>query len=170
MQASAVLFALAYFLMILGVIGAILPVMPGPVLIWVGALLWGWVNGFQAVKWPTFVVLGILMVLALSSDLLLTTVGSRRAGASWKAVVGATAGGLVGAVLFGSTLPIVGSVLGTILGAVIGIMVVEYYDKRDWGQVLQASTGYILGSVAARVLELCLSLLMIAVFAWQVLT
>jgi len=168
MQVSANLLTLAaYLLIVLGLIGSLLPIFPGPLLIWLGALLWAWADGFQAVGWPTLVVLAVLMVLAWTSDLALTTFGTRRAGASWKAVAGAIVGGIAGAILLSGVLPVIGTVVGTLLGAVLGILVVEYYDKRNWGQAFQASTGYILGSLVARTLELFLSLLMIAIFIWQ---
>jgi uncharacterized protein YqgC (DUF456 family) len=149
--AADLLTLVAYLLIILGLVGAILPILPGSVLIWLGALLWAWVDGFQAVGWPTLAVLGVLMVLAWTSDLVLTTLGTRKAGASWKAVV----------------VPVIGTILGTILGALIGILLIEYYDKRDWGQAYRASKAYVLGSLAGRALELVLSLFMIVIFAWQ---
>lgn len=167
MQTSTDFLVLAYLLMFLGIIGAILPVVPGPLLIWLGALLWGWVDGFQAVGWPTLAVLAVLMVLAWSSDLILTTLGSRRAGAGWKAVAGAIVGGVVGGILFSGVPPLIGSIWGTILGAVAGILAVEYLEKRDWGRAFRAARGYIFGFLVASALELFLSLLMIAIFAWQ---
>jgi uncharacterized protein YqgC (DUF456 family) len=167
MQPSTNLFALAYLLMFLGVVGAILPVMPGPLLIWLGAFLWGWADGFQAVGWPTLALLAILMVLAWGSDLILTTVGSRRAGASWKAIAGAIVGAVVGGVFLSGVVPAIGTSLGAVLGGVVGILGVEYFEKRDWGHAFRAARGYIVGSLAASGLELFLSLLMIAIFAWQ---
>jgi uncharacterized protein YqgC (DUF456 family) len=165
--AADLLTLVAYLLIILGLVGAILPILPGPVLIWLGVLLWAWVDGFQAVGWPTLAVLGVLMVLAWTSDLVLTTLGTRKAGASWKAVAGAIAGGIVGAILLSGVVPVIGTIFGTILGALIGILLIEYYDKRDWGQAYRASKAYVLGSLAGRALELVLSLFMIVVFAWQ---
>ena len=43
----------AYALMVLGLIGSLLPVVPGPVFIWLGVLTWAWSDGFQAIGWPT---------------------------------------------------------------------------------------------------------------------
>ncbi len=167
MEPSTLLTALAYLMIILGVIGSLLPVIPGPLLIWLGALLWAWVDGFQAVGWPTLVVLGLLVVLIWSSDVVLSTVGSRKAGASWKAVGGAIAGGITGSILLSGVVPIIGTLVGALLGAVLGMVLVEYYDKHDWGRAFQATKGYIFGSLAARILEFFLSLLMLAIFAWQ---
>jgi uncharacterized protein YqgC (DUF456 family) len=168
MQAAASLLTLAAFLlMVLGLVGSVIPILPGPLLIWLGVLLWSWVDGFQAVGWPTIIILAVIVVLAWTGDLIMTTLGTRKAGASWKAVLGAITGGIVGAVLLSGVLPIIGTILGTIIGALSGILVAEYYDKRDFGQALQASKGYVFGSLAARAFEICLSLLMMAVFAWQ---
>jgi uncharacterized protein YqgC (DUF456 family) len=168
MQPAADLLTLgAYLLMILGLVGAILPILPGPPLIWLGALLWAWADGFRAVGWPTLAGLGVLMVLAWTSDLVLTTLGTRKAGASWKAVAGAILGGIAGAILLSGVIPVIGTILGTILGALVGVLLIEYYDKRNWGQAYQASKAYILGSLAGRALEVFLSLLMIAIFVWQ---
>jgi uncharacterized protein YqgC (DUF456 family) len=167
-QAAADILTLAaYVLILLGLVGAILPILPGPLLIWLGVLVWGWTDGFQAVGWPTLAVLGLLMILAWTGDLVLTTLGTRNAGASWKAIAGAIVGGIVGAVLLSGLLLVIGTIIGTIAGAMVGIVAVEYYDKRDLGKALQASKGYLLGSLAARALELFLSLLMIAIFVWQ---
>lgn len=168
MQPTATLLTLvAYLLIVLGLIGSVLPILPGPLFIFLGALSWAWADGFQAVGWPTLLVLGLLMVLAWGSDLILTTVGTRKAGASWKAVAGAFVGGIAGAILLGGVIPAIGTVLGTILGALIGILLAEYYDKRDWGQAYQVSKGYVFGSVAARIVEVFLSVLMVVIFVWQ---
>jgi uncharacterized protein YqgC (DUF456 family) len=165
--AASLLTLAAYSSIVLGLVGSVIPILPGPLLIWLGVLLWSWVDGFQSVGWPTLIILGVMVVLAWTGDLIMTTFGTRKAGASWKGVLGAIIGGIVGAVLLSGVLPIIGTILGTIIGALAGVLVAEYYDKRDFGQAVRASKGYIFGSVAARALEIFLSLLMIAIFAWQ---
>lgn len=82
MSSLSPLALLAYLLMFIGLIGSLLPLVPGPVLIWLGALLWAANNGFEAVGWPTLLLLLALTILAWASDLLLTTVLSRRVGAN----------------------------------------------------------------------------------------
>lgn len=158
---------LAYLLMFVGLIGSVLPLVPGPLLIWLGALLWAANDGFQSVGWPTLLFLGILTLLAWSSDLLLTTVFSRRMGASWKAVLGAIVGGLAGGLLLGGWIPIVGTLLATILGAIAGMVAVEAMDKRDLRVALRATQGYMVASVASSLLEATLAIVMILIFAWQ---
>ncbi|MFN2164701.1 MAG: DUF456 domain-containing protein, partial [Anaerolineae bacterium] len=157
----------AYGLMFLGLIGAVLPVVPGPMLIWLGALLWAWQDGFQAISWPTLLVLGILTVVAWSTDLLLTAWIGRRTGASWKAIGGAIAGGFLGGILFGGFVPVVGTIIAALIGGVLGVLAVEYLDKRNWQQAVAAGRGYIGGFLLSSIVEVWLAVLMIVLFLWQ---
>lgn len=157
---------LAYILIAFGVAGAVIPVLPGPVLIWVGALIWAWGDGFTRIGWGTLTVLAVLGIVAWGSDLFLTTVISRRAGASWKAIFGAIVGGIVGATVL-SALPLLGTVLGAILGAIGGMWLVEYWDKRDTRAATTAVQAYIASMIFAAIVEMVIALIMVAIFASQ---
>jgi len=161
---------LAYTLIAIGLVGSVLPLLPGPLVIWLGALLWAWNDGFQAIGWPTLLVLGILTVIAWGSDLALTTIFARKAGAGWKAVGGAIAGGIAGSLLLGGIFPVCGTLLAAVAGGLAGIVAVEYLDKRDWNQAIQASKGYIGGFLASVLAEALLAGLMVGIFALQVVT
>ncbi len=157
----------AYLLMFVGLIGSVLPLVPGPVFIWLGVLVWAANDGFQAVGWPTLLFLGLLTVLAWASDLLFTTLFSRRMGASWKAVLGAILGGFAGGILFGGWIPIVGTLVATVLGAIAGMVGMEFLDKRDLRVALKSTQGYLVGVLASSLLEAMLAIAMILIFAWQ---
>ena len=167
MSALTPLALLAYLLMFVGLIGSVLPLVPGPIFIWLGALLWAANDGFQAVGWPTLLFLGVLTILAWSSDLLLTAVFSRRSGASWKAILGAILGGFVGGIFFGGWSPILGTLVATVLGAIAGMVVMETIDKRDMRVAIHATRGYVVGLLAYSALEAALALVMILIFFWQ---
>ena len=72
----------AYLGMALGLLGTVVPLLPGAALIWAGVLVWAWVDGFEAVGWPTLVVLGLLAAVAEVSDLAFAAIGSHRGGAA----------------------------------------------------------------------------------------
>ena len=114
----SVLYLLGYALILLGLVGVILPLVPGPLLIWLGALVWAWGDGFARVNWVVLAVLGVLAALAWASDILLTTAMSRRSGVSWKAIGGAVVGGLVGGLLL-VEIPIIGTLFGALLMAAL---------------------------------------------------
>jgi uncharacterized protein YqgC (DUF456 family) len=161
------LYPLSYLLILLGLIGAVVPVLPGSILIWLGIFVWASANGFKTIGWPTLVLLGIMVVITWSSDLLLTTAISRRAGASKKAVLGAIAGGILGGLFLTGVFPVAGTILGGIAGAVIGIVLVETLVRHHLGRAIKSAGGYILGYLASAALQLTLCLLMIGILLMQ---
>lgn len=163
---ASVLGLLAIILIFVGLAGSVIPVLPGPFLIWLGALMWAWADGFNRIGWGTLTVLGVLAVAAWGSDLFLSTVMSRRAGASWKAIIAAIVGGILGAVAL-SWVPLLGSILGAILGAVGGMWLVEYQDKGDTQAATASVQAYISSLVVAAIVEMTLAIAMVAIFAWQ---
>ena len=156
-----------YALVTLGVIGVILPFVPGPLLIWLGALVWAWGDGFERINWVVLTILGALAVLAWASDLLFTTALSRRAGVSWKAIGGAIVGGLAGGLLL-TGIPVVGTIGGALVGAMLGALLVEWFDKRNLRRALRATWSYLIGSLAASALEILIAVVMVIIFLWQV--
>lgn len=160
------LYLAGYVLIIVGVIGVILPLAPGPLLIWLGAFVWAWGDGFERINWIVLTILGILAVLAWTSDLLFTAALSRRAGVSWKAIGGAIFGGLAGGLLL-TGIPIVGAIGGALIGAMLGTLLVEWFDKRNLQRALLATRNYLIGSLAASALEILIAVVMVIIFLWQ---
>lgn len=156
-----------YVLILLGLVGAILPLLPGPLLIWLGALVWAWGDGFVRVNWVVLAVLGVLAALAWASDILLTTAMSRRTGVSWKAIGGAIVGGILGGILL-VEIPIIGTLFGALVGAMLGMLAVEWFDKRNLRQALRATWGYLVSSLLASALEIVIAGVMVGIFVWQV--
>lgn len=155
-----------YALILLGLVGVILPLLPGPLLIWLGALVWAWGDGFVRVNWVVLTMLGVLAALAWASDILLTTTMSRRAGVSWKAIGGALAGGILGGFLL-IEIPIIGTLFGALVGAMLGMLAVEWFDKRNLHQALRATWGYLVSSLLASALEIVIAVAMVGIFVWQ---
>jgi uncharacterized protein YqgC (DUF456 family) len=150
---------LAFVTMLIGLIGTVLPVIPGTILIFVAAFVYALVEGFQAVGWPTVVLLGVLTAVATTADIWVSSIGAKMGGASgWSVVVGLL-GGLAGLIVF--NLP------GAILGAVLGVLLTEAVRVRDWKQVLKAGSGWVIGWVLSTILQLGIGLIMVAIFVWQ---
>ncbi len=146
--------------MLIGVIGTVLPIIPGTILIFVAALVYALIEGFQAVGWPTLLVLGVLTVLATSADIWATSIGAKMGGASgWSVVIGLV-GALLGFIVF--------NLLGAIIGAVLGVLLTEVVRVGDWRQALKAGSGWAIGWVLSTVFQLVTALIMVAIFAWQV--
>lgn len=146
----------AVSLVLLGIAGLVLPVLPGPILVFAGMVCGAAADGFQRVGWVTLGALLLLAAAGYSLDLVASALGARRQGASRMAVVGATLGALVG-LFFG--LP--GLVLGPFLGAVAG----EYTVRRDLRQAGRVGLGTWLGLLLAGAGRVAVVFVMLGVFA-----
>lgn len=156
---ETVLFIVGPLLVLVGVLGTILPAVPGAPLVFVGLLLVAWADRFQRVGlWP-LVVVGALAIVALVIDWLATAYGVKKSGASGWALGGAVLGLFVG-LLF----PPVGLLLGPFVGALAG----EYYARRDLQQATRAGVGAGIGLVIGLAARVVMVFAMIGTFllAW----
>jgi uncharacterized protein YqgC (DUF456 family) len=152
---SAFLYAIAVIVVLVGLAGTVLPLVPGAPLVFAGLVVAAWADGFTRVGWVALTIIGALGLLSLGADLLASTLGAKRAGASPQALAGALLGGIVG-LFFG----IPGLIAGPFLGAVAGEMLAH-------GRIAQAGRvglGTWLGLIVAAVLKVTIAFLMIGVF------
>ena len=159
--ANVLVLILVFGLMVVGIIGTVVPVIPGTVLIFLGALIYAVAEGFQIIGWPTLVVLGVLTAVATTADIWASSVGAKIGGASaWSVLLGLI-GGLVGLVLF--------SLPGAVIGAVSGVLLTEILRVRDWRKALRAGGGWLVGWLLSAVVQLGSALVMVVIFIWQVM-
>lgn len=149
------LWLLAGLLILVGLAGLILPVLPGIPLVYAGLVLLAWAEDFVYVGWITLTVLGLLTLLSYGIDFLATAIGAKKYGASPRAVVGAAVGALVG-VFFG----LAGIILGPFLGAMAG----EFSRRATLKTATQAGLGATLGLLLGALLKIALAFTMLGVF------
>jgi uncharacterized protein YqgC (DUF456 family) len=157
---------LGVFLILIGLVGVFLPILPGLLTIWLGALVWAIGDQFQRLDWPALIVMGALVIAGRVANWLMTGYFTRRSSASWKTVAGAIVGGLVGSILLGAV-PLIGAILGAVLGGVAGVILVELLRARQIGDALSASRDYLVGCALGQMVELFFALLLVALFVWQ---
>lgn len=157
-DASWLWWTLVVLLVAVGLLGVIVPVLPGVVLVLAGLVLGAWIDDFAYVGRWTLATLGVLAVLTYAIDFVASALGAQRVGAHRRAVVGAAAGALVG-LFFG--LP--GILLGPFLGAAIGQLSVEGSLERAGRVGVATWVGMALGGAAK--LALVLSMVALFVFA-----
>lgn len=155
METEPILMLLAVALVVVGVIGTVLPALPGAPLVFLGLLLAAWVDHFEKVGWFTLTVLAVLTVLTFVVDFMAASLGAKRVGASWAALAGAALGMIVG--LFFS---IPGLIFGPFVGAVLG----EYLARKDWAQARRVGLGTWLGMLLGIAGKLALIFTMVGIF------
>ena len=150
------LWILSAALIVVGVAGAVLPVLPGAALILAGAVLGAWIDDFQRVGgWAV----GVLVALALLSWVLeyaAGLLGAKKVGASKEALIGAGIGTIAG-LFFG----FFGVLVLPFLGAAAG----EYLARRDRRGAVQVGVATGLGLVVALVAKVVIAFVMVGVFA-----
>ena len=147
--------ALAVALIVIGVIGTFLPVLPGAALVFGGMLLAAWIDGFQRVGWITLVILGVLTALVFAVDIVSGFLGAKRVGASKLAIVGAAIGTVVG-LFFG----IIGVLVAPFIGAVVG----EVIARGQLAPAARVGVATWVGMLVGTLAKFALVLAMVGVF------
>src|SRR5437764_8744261 len=93
---TVVLWIAAVALIIVGVMGTVLPVLPGPILVFAGIALAAWIDDFARIPIWLLAILGALTALAWVVDFFAAAAGAKRAGASRYAIIGAAVGTVAG--------------------------------------------------------------------------
>src|SRR5215203_3784517 len=167
--------ALTLVFMVVGLLGSVLPGLPGVTLIFLSALVYATLTDFRSVGAAILVVLFIFAAIAFVADFVATSYGARRFGASNWGTVGGAIGGIAGA-LFGLLFLGIGSLFGLILGTIAGVFLGEYLKGMrqgqqgpgstgsDWRRASHAAGGVLVGYLASAVIQGLLGLASIIVF------
>lgn len=155
MDLTLLMWVIAALLMLVGLAGTLLPLLPGIPLMLIGMLLAAWADDFTRIGWVTLLILGVLMALSFVIELAAGALGAKRIGASRQAVSGAALGALLGMFL---GLP--GLILGPFIGAVVG----ELLAQRNAAQAMRAGIGAWIGFIVGTVAKLAVAFTMLGVF------
>jgi uncharacterized protein YqgC (DUF456 family) len=150
---------LALVVMFCGLVGSVLPGFPGTPLVLVAAVVHRlYFGASSANNWVLASLVGLTLV-SVAFDYAASVLGARKLGATWRGMVGAIVGGMVG--LFFS-LP------GIILGPFVGAMVFEYAGGGEARKAARAGLGATLGLVAGAVGKVAISVMMMGLFVVNV--
>ena len=147
---------LTCLLFVVGLIGTVVPVMPGVILIYSGLMIYGLFTGFSELSVSFFIVQGLATILVLGVDYLATALGAKKFGASTYAIWGAVIGLLTGTIVMG--LP------GVIFGPFIGAFIGELIKGSDLKKSLFTSMGTLIGLLGGIIIKLTIEALMITWF------
>ena len=140
---AVILFVIVY---LVAIAGLFVPVLPDVPLAALGALLAGWLTGFERLGLTPLLAVGGLTLLALLVDYAAGFIGARRFGAARAGILGSIVGSLVGLFFF----PPLGFLIGALLGAVGG----ELLTGRVPREALRAGLGVFVGTLGGIVANL----------------
>ena len=151
---------LTLLVMLIGFIGSILPLIPGPPLVLLAALghrLW---FGEHGASTTVLLYLCALTITALLLDHFASVYGAKRFGATWRGLLGAFLGGVIG-VFFG--------ILGIILGPFSGAMLFEMWGGYKFGKASKVGLGATIGMLGGIIGKCVVTVIMMALFTVNVI-
>lgn len=147
---------IAIVLMAAGLIGTVLPVVPGTTIILAAALLHRVMLGPEkSIGWGSLAVLVLLTLLSYAVDFAGGYFGAKYFGATRWGMLGAALGALVG-IFFG--------LIGLFAGPVIGAIAFEFIAGQRMIKAGKAGWGSLLGSLGGMVGKLLIGLVMVSWF------
>jgi hypothetical protein len=150
------LWVTAIALMVIGLVGVIIPGVPGVMAIFGGMLLAAWIDDFQKISAWTLVLLGVLTALAFVADIVGALLGAKRVGASRQALIGAAVGGLIG-------LPF--GLMGLVVGPFFGAMAGEFLAQQRVDAAARIGLATWLGLAVGTLAKIALAVTMLGTFA-----
>ena len=156
--------------MVVGALGAVLPGIPGAILILAAVVVWGAVQGFTPGVTLALGIAVLVMLLNVAIDFLASYWGAKQVGASKWGQIGSIVGLLVGVFGLLPALPFGGPLLGIVLGPLVGAIIAEFLYRRELQLVpraklsLQAGVGIVVGSLVGKLIQGLLALAAVAVF------
>lgn len=154
------LLLIAFILMIVGILGSFLPVLPGPPISWVGLLLLYLTNAVPM----SYTVLGVTLVVALVVgilDYVIPAKGTKRFGGSKYGIWGTNIGLVIGIL---APIPF-GFIIGPFVGAFVGEMI---NDSKDSQKAFKAATGSFIGFLASTFIKFVVSMVFFGLFLLKV--
>jgi uncharacterized protein YqgC (DUF456 family) len=159
-----IIYWLLVALMIVGIIGAVVPAIPGSSLILTAIIIWGIISGsFAAIKIPLIVTI-LVLILSIGVDFLAGYLGAKQAGASKWGQIGAVVGLLLGFFGLLPALPFGGPLLGILLGPLLGAIIGEYIYQRNFYSSVKAGIGIVAGTLIGNLIQGILAIAAVAVF------
>jgi uncharacterized protein YqgC (DUF456 family) len=152
--------SLALLVMLAGLIGSLVPGIPGTPVVLAAAVVHRLCFGAASASNFVLLLLAALTTAALLFDFLAGLLGANKFGATWRGMTGAVLGGIVG-LFFG--LP------GIILGPFVGATLLELLGGREWEKAAKAGLGATLGLFAGIVGKFSISVVMILLFTTNVI-
>ena len=142
-------------LMILGLIGCFIPIIPSPITSWFGFLIL-YISSNNMISFKFLILTLLISILFFLGDFFLPLITAEKFGSSKNGIVGTGVGLFLGFFILGP--------IGTILGACIGAIIGELMSNKRSEKILGSVVGAILGVLSGIILKLVVSLVFLFIY------
>jgi uncharacterized protein YqgC (DUF456 family) len=153
------LLIIGFLLMLLGILGSFLPVLPGPPVSWVGLLMLHLTKALPD-DWWFLGITGVVALVIFTLDYIIPVIGTKKFGGTKAGMIGTTLGLVVGLLA-----PIPG---GIIIGPFVGAFLGELSAKADNKTALKAAFGSFLGFLTGAFMKFVVAIIFIGLFIGKV--
>jgi uncharacterized protein YqgC (DUF456 family) len=150
------IFWITLIFMGVGLFGLVVPIFPGIGIIWLAALGYGVITGFNTLGWVLFVIITVLFISGSVVDNVLMNAKAHKEGASWLTLALGMLAGIVGTIVFPP--------LGGIIAAPLVVLLLEFWRQRDFKKALVSLRGMAVGWGSGFVVRLFIGMAMIGIF------
>jgi len=147
---------LSIILFAVGILGTVVPVLPGAILIYVGMVSYGFMTDFSTLDVNFFLIQALVLLLIFAVDFIASVVGTQRFGGSKQAIWGAAIGTVLGIIFFGP--------LGIVTGPFLGAVAAELLRGESLNLAVRVGFGTIVGFLGGTFLKICAEIIMITYF------
>lgn len=153
---TAVVWVVTVCLLITGLVGSIVPILPGHLVLILAAFSHWLLLKDSGVEWWTFVVLIVLAAISQTLEIISGAMGTRWFGGSRWGAAGALIGGIVGLFFFP---------FGLILGPLAGAFLLEWaFTKKTLKPATVSGVGSVAGTLGGMVIKMIIGILMVVYF------
>ena len=139
---SILFLILSSAIMLTGLAGVFLPVLPGVPLVFAGAFIYAWSTSFEVITVGNIVLFAVLTAIASAVDYVGGLITAKKYGASRYGLIGGILGGILGLIVLG----IPGLIIGQLAGVILGELYFGKQMKESFTSGFAMFVGYILGS------------------------
>ena len=145
-------------LIISGIIGSFMPILPGPLTSWFGLFILNLISSIE-IDSTLLIITFIIAITIFILDSLIPIYGSKYFGATKYGIIGASIGLVIGVI---TPIPF-GILIGPILGALIG----ELLFNNDLKKSIKSSIGVLIGFVASSFIKFVTSIVYLMIYIIQ---
>lgn len=150
---TVLLAIISTILVLAGLFGVILPLLPGVPIAWLGLFIFAIGTGFERISVTTTVIFFAVMLLTFAVDFFAPMLGAGKYKASKWGIIGASLGSLLGIITLG--------LWGIILGPFVGAMLGEIIAGKEGGKAIKIAFGTFWGIVFGGLFKVIVVLVML---------